>query len=188
MKNNIMNSKQIKSILMDFKSARNKYNNNIIFNIDKKNIQTWYILIYNLDKPFNDGYYIVKVVAAKDHPKKPPIFEFLTPQGVFKIGEKPCISIGHYHGGAYPSTLGISGFCHQLVNALICYKGLEYGISIIDTSEDEKIALAKKSLQYCEKLPEWKYFKNSPILIYHKISKLLPKDLSGYFRRWLLQD
>lgn len=90
----------------------------------------------------------MQVDIPDDFPFNPPKFYFLTPQGVYQTNTNICISIGHYHSQSYRPTLGIAGFCTQIVSGLIGWETLGSGIGIIKTDLETKRRMAQASADY----------------------------------------
>jgi ubiquitin-conjugating enzyme E2 J2 len=136
-------------------------NSNLIPYVDENNLTIWYFLIKGLkDTPFEDGEYIFKLKAPDQFPHKPPSFEFCTPNGVYDIGGKICISVGEFHANDKPGStgsygwrpsLGMYGFANEVLNGLINYKFLDHGIRILSTATETKKKLASESIEYNKK-------------------------------------
>jgi len=121
----------------------------------KKDLGTWWIRITGLAYPYEDGEYIVKIVAPKDYPFKPPKYYFQTPNGLYTPHENCCINIGSYHADQYRAVLGMLGFANQLIGAMLQWKTIGSGISLVKTSEEKKMELAEASRHYNrDKYPE----------------------------------
>jgi ubiquitin-protein ligase len=164
------------SIIGNYKKinkARQEYFDVIYENEDI--IEPWIIKIRDCagnNDEFKKGEYLVRVIPHKSHPRFPPDFYFLTPNGVYQTNTKICISIGSYHPGAYPPTIGLGGFIRELCNGMMNYGGLIGGIGILPTADDardekkikEKQTLASNSKKFNEKkFPEFtKRFKKLP--------------------------
>lgn len=127
---------------------------NFLVTIDPDDMRVWYFLIVGLDKPWRGGEYIFKLTAPDDFPQKPPVFEFLTKNGLFEPGGRICISIGEFHADDKPGatgshgwrqTLGMKGFAVQVVNAMICFSDQESGVRIVNQPESMKILHAQNS-------------------------------------------
>ena len=123
----------------------------IKYYMDENNTRIWYILLSGFDGyrgEFTDGQYLVRMEFTDKFPIDPPWFYFMTPNGVYKPGEKVCIDIGGYHKTNYPSALGARGFAKQLVSGLIGWKLLNKsgGINIVKTKVEAKQKLAKESV------------------------------------------
>jgi len=124
------------------------------YTTDPDNIGIWYVKLHHIGgnkDEFVGGEYLVKITAPPEFPMKPPHFEMLTPNGVYGINCKVCISIGEFHAENYRATLGIGGFIQQLVSGFIGWDQLGGGISILKTTIDEKIKLAAASKEYNKK-------------------------------------
>jgi ubiquitin-protein ligase len=110
-----------------------------------------YALIYDVtgdSDEYVDGEYVIEITVTKNFPTDPPIFKFLTPNGLYDINVPVCIEIGHFHKSNYIATLKLTGFTLQLISGLIGWKTLGAGINIIKTSIPEKKLLAKNSSEY----------------------------------------
>ena len=123
---------------------------NLLAQIDENDIRVWYFLIYGVDEPFKTGEYIFRLTANNEFPHKPPSFDFITPNGVYDIGGKICISISEFHNDNWRPSLGMAGFATQVYNGLICFEELKYGIRILTTNCDQKKLLAFQSKAYNE--------------------------------------
>ena len=92
---------------------------NIMFLMDETDMTIWYIMVLNMGDPYKGGEYIFKLTATKNFPVKPPVFEALTPSGVFELGGRVCISIGDFHPNEWRGSLGLPGFAWQIYNSLV---------------------------------------------------------------------
>lgn len=141
-----------------YNKALKAKNDNLIPYVDERNITIWYFLIKGLkDTPFEGGEYIFKLTAPNEFPHKPPSFEFYTPNGVYDIGGKICISVGEFHTNDRPGStgsygwrpsLGMYGFANEVLNGLINFQYLDHGIRIISTNIEIKKKLANDSIKY----------------------------------------
>jgi len=154
------NNKLSLILLNQYNKAIKQNNPNLTFLINENDIKIWYILIKGLDDEFKDGEYIFKITAPNEFPHKPPSLECYTPNGVYDIGGKICISVGEFHANDNPGktggygwrpSLGMMGFATEVLNGLINYQFLEYGIRILSTDKNTKIKLAKESSNYNKK-------------------------------------
>jgi ubiquitin-protein ligase len=112
---------------------------NIMVYMDESDVKRWFFLVTNLPGPYAGGEYIFRLTAPVTFPQQPPEFQFLTPNGVFELGGKICISIGEFHAtdaagktGAYGwrSALGMIGFAREVVNGMIAPDYLGGGIRV----------------------------------------------------------
>ena len=134
-----------------FKKATASADTYLKFMMSEEDLKTWYILISNIDGDdgeFAGGEYLVRVVAPDDFPMNPPSFYFMTPNGVYDVEKKVCISIGEYHKDQYRASLGMAGFASQLCSGLIGWRTLGSGINLIETTVKEKKKLAQESVEY----------------------------------------
>lgn len=125
-----------------------KYWTNIEIVTIGDDLTKWYVRMSGLGEPYKNGEYIIRIEADKNHPMKPPKYYFMTPNGFYKLGENACISIGSYHSEDYPSVLGMTGFIMNLMGAMLQWKTIGQGISLVKTSAEEKQALADTSYDY----------------------------------------
>jgi len=145
-------------MMYQLKAALKEDHPNIMVHMSETDLKKWYFLVTNLSGPYNGGEYIFLLKAPGDFPQKPPEFSFITPNGVYTPGGPICISIGNMHTsdkdrgakGAYGwrSSLGMVGFAREVVNGMIDPNFLEGGIRIEHRSDDEKVQLAAKSVEY----------------------------------------
>lgn len=152
--------RRAKIMMGQFRKATQEPNEYIKFAIDPNDINTWYILLTNFEGDESEYTWadennqrryaeiLCRMVAPKDFPFKPPEFYLLTPNGVYDIKTTVCISIGKFHSEQYRSTLGMSGFANQLVSGLIGWKSLGSGISLLNTSIEQKKIYAISSHEY----------------------------------------
>ena len=126
--------------------------------IDEADMNTWVVLIVNMADQFEHGEYLYTFTAGRDFPHKPP--ENLichTPNGVFDLGGKICISIGEFHGEHKPGdagrtdiwrpSLGMMGFAAGVVTAMLTHDFLIGGVRIkgeVSTKEMAQYALRSR--------------------------------------------
>ena len=142
--------RRVRMLNAHFKKATKEPNEYIKFAIDEDDVNVWWVKFYNLDTPYKGGESIAKFIAPENIPYDPPKFEFLTPNGLYDADGKmrPCVSIGEYHKGDYPSVLGMHEFPMQILGTLISWDTLGHGISVINTTEDQKQKMADESVEY----------------------------------------
>lgn len=146
-----ISQKRITAIMMaQFRKAIAEPNEFIKFAMTN-NPSEWYILLSGIsgdEDEFVGGEYLCKVVAPTNFPYEPPHFYFMTPNGVYDINCKVCVSIGEFHKESYPASFGMSGFVNQLVSGLIGWKSLGNGISLLKTTLAQKKAYAAASMTH----------------------------------------
>ncbi len=137
--------------LAQYASAIKRPNEFLKFIIREEDTTKWYILLSGFSGPedeFVGGEYLVRIHLPENFPYEPPHFYFMTPQGLYGLETKVCVSIGEYHKDEYRSTLGVDGFCNQLVSGLICWRDMGGGINILNTKTSEKRRMALDSKRY----------------------------------------
>jgi len=126
--------------------------------MDPEDVRVWYIMMTNLlgtDDEFASGEYIIKLTMPVEFPNKPPSFVCLTPNGLYDIGGKICISIGEFHSQRYKPSEGILGFCTSVISGFLDWKTLGNGIRLTSTTLEQKKKYARNSAAYNnEKHPE----------------------------------
>lgn len=143
---------QNRAILNHYKTAISQKNDNLKFYMDPNSITDIYILIHNINGEQNEfvgGEYIVHMKLPNNFPFSPPVFKFLTPQGICEINVPVCIDIGHFHPENYRPVLGIYGFAMNLCSFMLSDQ-LD-GINIIKTDIMKKKQFALESKEYNEK-------------------------------------
>ena len=73
-------------MLFQLKAALKADHPNLMVYVDESDVQSWFFLVTNLPDPYVGGEYIFQLEAPNDFPTRPPKFQFLTPNGVFKPG------------------------------------------------------------------------------------------------------
>lgn len=141
----------IKRIHGHFKNATKTRNEYVKFAVSENDPFIWYIMIHGIDgceDEFKGGEYLFKVTAADNFPHEPPKFEGMTPNGVYSVGGKICVSNGEFHKENYDMRLGMGGFVTNLISGIINWKALGAGFGIMKTSNEEKITYAEGSRNY----------------------------------------
>ena len=104
------------------------------------------------DQP--EAEYLMRMTATDKYPFDPPRFELFTPNPRYEIGkDRPCLSIGEYHGANYPALLGMIGFAIEIFGTFFMPdKDLGGGISLkIGKGDDKKKKYALGSKAFNEK-------------------------------------
>jgi ubiquitin-conjugating enzyme E2 J2 len=124
--------------------------------IEDESVYKWYFLMSGLPHPYTGGEYVFTLTASEEFPHKPPVFEFITKNGLYDVGGRICISIGEFHADDAPGAdgskgwrpaLGMVGFAEQVTIGMVCHEDLssQGGIRILKTTNDEKVLLARRS-------------------------------------------
>jgi ubiquitin-protein ligase len=146
----VPDARQSKIMMAQYKKAVAEKNEFVKFYCTE-NPCVWYIKLGHFsgdNGEYVGGEYLCRMVAPIDFPFNPPSFYFMTPNGLYEIETKVCISIGEYHKDQYRAALGMAGFANQLVSGLIGWKDMGGGINILQTTAAQKERLAEKSVEY----------------------------------------
>lgn len=146
-----MDARQARVYKAQYGKAIKERDESIKYVMDEQNMDKWYILLHNFsgdNDEYSGGEYLVRIELPKDFPYNPPHFYFMTPNGLYDVEKKVCISIGEFHKDQYRAALGVGGFCKQLLSGLIGWEDIGSGISIINTTKEKKRVLAAESVEY----------------------------------------
>jgi hypothetical protein len=126
-----------------------------------------YVLLIGLYGPngeFVGGEFLVKMTLPKKekgaagYPYNPPIFSFMTPNGVYELNAKsPCVSIGVFHqnemrgSGGYSAGLKLTGFIENIWGTFVDPKSLGHGIAIMKFNSETCRSMAQTSREYNRK-------------------------------------
>lgn len=128
--------KRLKALNANFKKTKDVRESHLDFLMDNVDMGIWYVRIRDLlgdNDEFKGGEYIVQMIAPERYPFDPPQFFFFTPNDVYDIKKKVCISIGEFHTDNYAAAQGgMTGFARMLINGLITWKDLGSGISLLN--------------------------------------------------------
>lgn len=150
-------------------------NNWLRFALNETNVTTWYVELSGFsgdNDEYTGGVYLARMELPPDFPFKPPTFYILTPNGLYIPDKIVCVSIGQYHADAYRATLGVPGFCNQLVSGLVGWKDMGAGVNLIKTTLEEKKKLAAESIAYNR-------------LHHSDIIKKIDESHAAYSSRWI---
>jgi ubiquitin-conjugating enzyme E2 J2 len=121
---------------------------NLILRHQEDNILLWYFIVYDLkETPFENGVYFGKILLDEQYPLKPPNFIFITPNGRFETNKKICTTFSAYHQETYTSTWNIMSMMEGMISFMTDHTP-DSGIGSINTSDTERINLAKMSLNW----------------------------------------
>ena len=118
---------------------------------NNNNLLEWYFLIQGPeDSQYKGGYYLGKIIHAKNYPFAPPNFIMLTPSGRFMINKKICTTATSYHKSEWDSSLNMTTLLVGFLSIFLDDK--ECGISHIKRSKEERAKLAKESITFNKKV------------------------------------
>lgn len=117
-------------------------------------VTVWYVLFHGIGadggpgQEYIGGEYLMRLEIPPGFPTEPPNFYVLTPNGLYDILDKVCVSVSEFHSNSYPPTSGITGFCEYLLSGLLTWQDMGKGIRLLETTSEEKQALAVASKAY----------------------------------------
>lgn len=125
---------------------------NILIKPSADNILIWYFVLQgHKDTPYDGGYYAGKIVFPATYPMQAPDFIMLTPSGRFEVGKKICLTYSSYH----PETWNPMWMISTMMPGLVSFMNTnEKTVGSIETSDEEKKAIATNSKQYVLSIPE----------------------------------
>lgn len=99
------------------------------------------------DTEFQGGIYHGRIIVPAEYPMKPPDIIVLTPNGRFEVGKKICLSISGFH----PETWQPSWSIRTALLAIIGFMPTpgQGTIGSLDYTQDERRALARRSVSWC---------------------------------------
>jgi ubiquitin-protein ligase len=175
----------VKVINAHFKKACKEPAEQLKFYLDPNNATVCYVLIHHVggnEDEYMGGEYIVRMQFPANYPFEPPQFYFMTPNGLYGVETKVCISIGEFHKDEYRATLGLIGFAKQLISGMIGWREMGSGISLMKPTNASLIKAAGESQGYnAEKHTELLNNINSCFAEYSKswkvdLEKIDPKE------------
>jgi len=110
------------------------------------NILEWHYVIQGPpDSPYCGGVYHGKIKFPPEFPFRPPSIFMITPNGRFKTNFRLCLSMSDYH----PDTWNPAWTVSTILNGLLSFM-LENTVTLgsLDTSEEEKMYYARKSIDF----------------------------------------
>ncbi len=117
-----------------------------IFVKPSENMLEWYFVFQgSKDTPYEGGLYAGKIVFPEDYPFKAPSFFMLSESGRFEIGKKIC-----YHLDEWNPVWSVRKL---LINFVAFMNTNHYTEGSIETSNNEKIAIANNSKQHIFEIP-----------------------------------
>lgn len=165
-----MANRQVRVMQAQLKKAMVEDHPNILFDVDESDMKKWHVLVVGLPYPYTNGEFLFSLEMPEGFPLKPPSLRCLTPNGVFELGPRICISIGEYHSRDHRTTsaaagadwgwrpaLGAIGFAREVVNGLVVPSSLNGskhpdtgmgGIGVLNAPVAERAKLTATSRQH----------------------------------------
>lgn len=115
----------------------------------ENNLFKWHYAIEGPpDSPYEGGVYFGTLTFPKEYPFKPPNIQMITPSGRFAPQKDICLSISNHH----PESWNPSWSAATILNGLLSFMmGDDITLNSIVTSDEEKIRLAKSSVDFNKK-------------------------------------
>lgn len=136
------NGRFAKIMQTQYKNAKSRSPHNIAMTMCPTDIAVWYVKLHNvagLQNEYHGGEYIMRLHFPSDYPLRKPTFEFLTPNGVYKIGHKICMDAHN--------TTDIIQLCNIVMSNMIQWADLSPIDGIVTTTANEKMCIAHKSVE-----------------------------------------
>jgi ubiquitin-protein ligase len=90
----------------------------------------WVVLVAGLEGPAAGGEFLFTLQAPGDFPANPPSVKCHTPNGVFDLDCRICVSIGEFHKEAWRPALGMAGFAREIATTVETVGEVASGIGI----------------------------------------------------------
>ncbi|KAM3145609.1 hypothetical protein pb186bvf_002383 [Paramecium bursaria] len=133
---------------------QNPQSNQIICEVNPQNILEWHFILKNFQyEPYIGGFYHGKIIIPQEYPLKPPNILFVTPNGKFQPGQKICLSFTGFHPESWSPMWTIETMLIGVISFM--YTDQQTSGSI-QASEGQKKQMAKESLQFNLKNPDFR--------------------------------
>lgn len=141
-----MSNTALQRLRKEFKKLQKEPVPNIEAVPRESNMLEWnYCITGPKDSPYEGGFYHGKLKFPANYPYKPPSIYMCTPSGRFQINKRLCLSMSDFHPETWNPLWSVSSILSGLLSFMLEDKPT-YGS--IETSTDEKIRLAKYSLDF----------------------------------------
>lgn len=142
---------RLKKELKKLKKDPNQYFETVPLTND---IRTWHFVLKGpVDSPYDKGLYHGVLKFPKDYPYKPPSIMLFTPNGRFQINTKICLSNSEFHPESWSPLWNLS----NILTGFVSFMTEESkGIGSFSTSEEHRKLLAKQSLQFNCRNPQFR--------------------------------
>lgn len=120
---------------------------NIDVTVLNDDMNVWYVKIYGLTEDvYKGGEYLLEILIPTDYPYSAPDFRMLTPNGRFDIERKLCFSNSGYHPEEWSPLWNMRTIIMGFLSFFL--ENGSTGIGHINTTDEHKRVLAKKSVEY----------------------------------------
>ena len=122
---------------------------------EPENWHVWHFILHSLpdDSPYSQGIYYGELILPSTYPMAPPSIKVHTPNGRFEPGKKICTSMTSYHPESWSPIWTISTIMSGFVSFMLSE---ERSTGCIRTSTGVRRQLAKESVEYNERFPQYK--------------------------------
>lgn len=79
-------------------------NDNFVAAPDGEDLFMWYFVIFGLEGPFTNGYYMGKLIFPDNYPWSPPKVIMVSETGKFIVNASQCLSISEHHPESWDPT------------------------------------------------------------------------------------
>ncbi|XP_060076224.1 mucin-2-like [Ylistrum balloti] len=111
------------------------------------NLFEWHFTIRGPgESEFDGGLYHGRIVLPPEYPMKPPSIILLTPNGRFEVFKKICLSISGHHPESWQPSWSIRTALLAIIGFMPTHGA--GAIGSLDYSKEERVKLAKKSLEW----------------------------------------
>jgi ubiquitin-conjugating enzyme E2 J2 len=133
---------------------------------EPENWHVWHFIIHSLpdDSPYRYGIYYGELILPTNYPMAPPSIKVHTPNGRFEPGKKICTSMTSYHPESWSPIWTISTIMSGFISFMLSE---ERSTGCIRTSNSVRVQLAKESLEYNDRFPQYK------LLLSEKVEKIM---------------
>lgn len=120
-----------------------------------------FVLMGPSGTPYENGFYHGRLVFPETYPFKPPSIMMITPNGRFQVNERLCLSMSDFHPETWNPMWSVGSI---LVGLLSFMLEDQHSVGSIVTTEQEKRAFAKRSLEYNRRNPRFMQLFNAQVL------------------------
>ncbi|EKX49573.1 hypothetical protein GUITHDRAFT_157376 [Guillardia theta CCMP2712] len=114
--------------------------------VNEKNIFEWHYLLEGpKETPYDGGWYHGKLIFPPEYPFAPPGIMMHTPSGRFETNMRLCLSMSDYHPESWQPSWSVATVLQGLLSFMT---GKEMTTGAIETSDEEKKALALRSMEH----------------------------------------